>query len=50
MTGYVDHAALAGAGKAEIIGKPFTITDLADEVACALAHPGRHQCVIRLRG
>lgn len=36
ITGFVDHAALVGVGEAEIIGKPFTLSDLADKLAVTL--------------
>jgi len=48
ITGFVDHATLAGVGEGEIIGKPFTLSDLADKVAVALAEPAASN-VIRLR-
>jgi len=49
ITGFVDHAVLAGIGEAEIIGKPFTSADLADKVGLALAEPVRAK-IIRLPG
>lgn len=49
ITGFVDHAVLAGVGEAEIIGKPFTLADLADKVAIALTRTAAAD-VIRLRG
>ncbi len=49
ITGFVDHAALAGIEQAEILGKPFTLADLADKVALALARH-RQTNVVRLRG
>ncbi len=49
ITGFVDHAALSGIEQAEILGKPFTLADLADKVAPALARH-RQTNVVRLRG
>ncbi len=49
ITGFVDHAALAGIEQAEVLGKPFTLVDLADKVALALARR-RQNNVVRLRG
>jgi CheY-like chemotaxis protein/anti-sigma regulatory factor (Ser/Thr protein kinase) len=49
ITGFVDHAALAGIEEAEILGKPFTLADLADKVGLALARH-RQTNVVRLRG
>ena len=49
ITGFVDHAALVGVGKAEIIGKPFTLGDLADKLALTLA-AGRSTSFVSLSG
>jgi signal transduction histidine kinase/ActR/RegA family two-component response regulator len=48
ITGFVDHAVLAGIGEAEILGKPFSVADLADKVTAALAR-ARSDNIIRLR-
>jgi signal transduction histidine kinase/CheY-like chemotaxis protein len=47
ITGFVDHAALVGVGEAEIIGKPFTLGDLADKLALTLA-AGRSASLVSL--
>ena len=49
ITRFVDHAALVGIGEAEIIGKPFTLGDLADKLALTLA-AGRSASPVSLSG